>query len=552
MMIVKDMAATAIVAASTATRGIGFKGDLPWKLPGDMQHFKTVTMGNGGSGSGDDVKDVNSGKVNAVVMGRKTWESIPTKFRPLQGRTNVVLTSGKRSDGDGNSKGNGNTTTTTDPTATTTASQSSSSSQSYPEGVITASSLQDAWQQLATLDNLGQIFIIGGSQLYEQAVAQNYVHTIIYTSVDAPLDMEFDAYFPELGEDEWTCQNGVCETATTTTTTDKDTQQVPPQQQVQVQPQQGLHTDPKSGWTYKFLTYTRQNKQEQQYLDLIASILKHGIPRGDRTGTGTLSQFGAQMRFSLRDHQLPLLTTKRTFWRGVAEELLWFISGSTNANILAQEKNVHIWDGNGSTEFLQARGLGHREPGDLGPVYGFQWRHFGAKYQDMHTDYTGQGVDQLKDCIHKIIHNPEDRRIVMSAWNPADLDDMALPPCHMFCQFYVDTHKNELSCQMYQRSADMGLGVPFNIASYALLTHMMAHVTGLKAGDLVHTIGDAHVYLNHVQPLQEQLKRTPRPFPKIYINPEKKKGADIDSFEFSDFNVIGYHPMKTIKMEMAV
>jgi dihydrofolate reductase/thymidylate synthase len=309
-----------------------------------------------------------------------------------------------------------------------------------------------------------------------------------------------------------------------------------------------LHTDPKSKLTYTFLTYTRENKEERQYLDLIHTIIHKGVQRGDRTGTGTPSQFGAQMRFSLRDGQLPLLTTKRTFWRGVAEELLWFVSGATNANLLA-EKDIHIWDGNGSKEFLQSRGLGHREQGDLGPVYGFQWRHFGAKYQDMHTDYTGQGVDQLKDCIQKIINNPEDRRIIMSAWNPADLNEMALPPCHMFCQFYVDTHKNELSCQMYRRSADMGLGVPFNIASYALLTHMMAHVTGLKPGDFVHTIGDAHVYLNHVEPLKEQLKRTPRAFPKIYINPEKK---DIDSFELSDFKVIGYNPMKTIKMEMAV
>jgi len=167
----------------------------------------------------------------------------------------------------------------------------------------------------------------------------------------------------------------------------------------------------------------------------------------------------------------------------------------------------------------------------------------------MHTDYTGQGVDQLAECIEKIKNNPEDRRIIMSAWNPSDLDVMALPPCHMFCQFYVDTKKNELSCQMYQRSADMGLGVPFNIASYALLTHMIAHVTGRKPGDFVHTIGDAHVYLNHVDALKEQLERPPRAFPKIKINSEKK---DIDSFEYSDFEVIGYKPHKTIKMKMAV
>jgi thymidylate synthase len=219
--------------------------------------------------------------------------------------------------------------------------------------------------------------------------------------------------------------------------------------------------------------------------------------------------------------------------------------GNTNANDLA-DKDIHIWDGNGSNEFLESRGLGHREQGDLGPVYGFQWRHFGAKYVDMHTDYTGKGVDQLQDCIDKIINNPEDRRIIMSAWNPADLDEMALPPCHMF---YVDVEKNELSCQMYQRSADMGLGVPFNIASYALLTHMMAHVTGRKPGDFIHTIGDAHVYLNHVEALQEQLTRRPRPFPKLRIN---KGTTDIDSFHYDDFEVIGYKPHKTIKMKMAV
>jgi len=222
--------------------------------------------------------------------------------------------------------------------------------------------------------------------------------------------------------------------------------------------------------------------------------------------------------------------------------------GNTNANDLAA-KNIHIWDGNGSKEFLESRGLGHREEGDLGPVYGFQWRHFGAKYKDMHADYSGQGVDQLAECIHKIIHNPEDRRIIMSAWNPADLELMALPPCHMFCQFYVDTERNEVSCHMYQRSADMGLGVPFNIASYALLTHMIAQVTGRKAGDLVHTIGDAHIYLNHVDALKEQLKRKPRDFPTLKINPDKK---GIDDFVYDDFDVIGYNPHKAIKMKMAV
>merc|ERR1711988_1364056 len=212
---------------------------------------------------------------------------------------------------------------------------------------------------------------------------------------------------------------------------------------------------------------------------------------------------------------------------GVVEELLWFMRGDTNGKHFS-DKGVKIWDANGSRDFLDKRGLGHREEGDLGPVYGFQWRHFGAKYEDMHTDYTGQGVDQLAECIRKIKEDPADRRIIMSAWNPADLHEMALPPCHMFCQFYVAN--GELSCLMYQRSCDMGLGVPFNIASYSLLTCMVAQVCGLKPGEFVHTLGNAHVYQNHVEPLKTQLERTPRPFPILKMNPEVK---DIDGFQAS-------------------
>eukprot|EP00029_Vermamoeba_vermiformis_P001130 TRINITY_DN1129_c0_g1_i1.p1 TRINITY_DN1129_c0_g1~~TRINITY_DN1129_c0_g1_i1.p1 ORF type:complete len:328 (-),score=71.75 TRINITY_DN1129_c0_g1_i1:117-1022(-) len=291
---------------------------------------------------------------------------------------------------------------------------------------------------------------------------------------------------------------------------------------------------------------TSAKHEEYQYLEMIEDIIKHGNRKDDRTGVGTISKFGAQMRFSLRDGVFPLLTTKRVFWKGVVEELLWFIRGDTNGANLSK-KGVKIWDANGSRQFLDSRGLTHREENDLGPVYGFQWRHFGAKYVDMHTDYTGQGVDQLQDVIHKLKTNPNDRRIVMSAWNPADLDQMALPPCHMFCQFYVAN--GELSCQLYQRSCDMGLGVPFNIASYALLTLMLAQVCGLKGGEFVHTLGDAHVYTNHVEPLKEQIQRTPKAFPKIRINPDV---TDIDSFKFEDFELIGYEPHPTIKMDMAV
>ncbi|RXN00702.1 Thymidylate synthase [Acipenser ruthenus] len=210
-------------------------------------------------------------------------------------------------------------------------------------------------------------------------------------------------------------------------------------------------------------------------------------------------------------------------------------------------KGVKIWDANGSREFLDRSGFTSREEGDLGPVYGFQWRHFGAEYKDMNSDYTGQGVDQLQKVIDTIKINPEDRRIIMCAWNPKDLPQMALPPCHALCQFYMCN--GELSCQLYQRSGDMGLGVPFNIASYALLTYMIAHVTGLKPGDFVHSLGDAHIYVNHIEPLKIQLQREPRPFPKLKI---LRKVDSIDDFKAEDFEIIDYNPHPAIKMQMAV
>nr|XP_018898697.1 PREDICTED: thymidylate synthase [Bemisia tabaci] len=285
---------------------------------------------------------------------------------------------------------------------------------------------------------------------------------------------------------------------------------------------------------------------EQQYLDHVKKIIETGVRKGDRTGVGTLSLFGAQMRYSLRDGVFPLFTTKRVFWRGVAEELLWFIRGSTNAKELS-EKDVKIWDPNSTREFLDSLGLTDRVEGDLGPVYGFQWRHYGAEYKDMFTDYTNQGIDQLKEVIETIKSNPNDRRIIMCAWNPVDLPKMALPPCHCLVQFYVAN--GELSCLLYQRSADMGLGVPFNVASYSLLTYMIAHITKLKPGDFIHTLGDSHVYLNHVDALNVQLKRQLRPFPTLKI---VRDISSIDDFKFEDFLLEGYKPHPKVEMKMAV
>ena len=282
-----------------------------------------------------------------------------------------------------------------------------------------------------------------------------------------------------------------------------------------------------------------------------------GECRNDRTGTGTLSLFGTQSRYDLSNGTIPLLTTKQVFVRSIIEELLWFVKGSTNSKELSS-KNVKIWDANGSRAFLDRCGFKDREEGDLGPVYGFQWRHFGATYETCRSDYTGRGVDQLGNLIEQIKTNPSSRRLILCAWNAADLPSMALPPCHCLAQFYV--HKGaqsetasirpKLSCQLYQRSGDLGLGVPFNIASYAVLTHMIAHVTGMQAGELVHTLGDAHVYLNHVDALEEQLKRTPvDPFPTLHF---KRDVKDIDDFTYDDFEIRNYKHQGKITMKMAV
>jgi thymidylate synthase len=288
------------------------------------------------------------------------------------------------------------------------------------------------------------------------------------------------------------------------------------------------------------------NEEESRYLTLVREIIADGDERLERTGVGTRALFARTLEFDLSDGSMPLLTTKRVFWRGVVEELLWFIRGSTSAKELAN-KNVHIWDANGTKEFLASRQLTDREEGDLGPIYGFQWRHWGATYVDMHTDYSGKGVDQLADCIHKIKTSPTDRRIIVSAWNVSDIPLMALPPCHLMCQFFVA--KGQLSCLMYQRSADIGLGVPFNIASYSLLLHMIAHVCNLQPHRLTMIFGDVHAYSTHIDALTTQCERQPRQFPTLQI---KRAVLSIDDFTSDDFELRNYDPHPSIAMPMAV
>ncbi|XP_020088159.1 putative bifunctional dihydrofolate reductase-thymidylate synthase [Ananas comosus] len=502
-----------VVVAATQKLGIGKDGELPWKLPSDLKFFKEVT-----TTTSDPVKK------NAVIMGRKTWESIPLKEKPLRNRFNIVLTRSGRFD-----------------IAT-------------EENVVTCASMTSALRMMASAPfclTIEKVFVIGGGEVLRDALNAPGCEAIHLTNIET--NIECDTFIPPVDLSvfhPWYSSFPLVENNTKYSFVtfvrvrnsatemhdqkDEETNDGPPcNHKFEVE-------------EFSFLPkMVLERHEEFKYLKLVQDIIANGARKNDRTLTGTLSKFGCQMRFNLRRY-FPLLTTKRVFWRGVVEELLWFISGSTNAKVL-EEKGIHIWESNASREYLDSVGLKDREAGDLGPIYGFQWRHFGAEYTDMHADYTGKGFDQLSDVIDKIKNSPDDRRIILSAWNPSDLKKMALPPCHMFAQFYVEN--GELSCQMYQRSADMGLGVPFNIASYSLLTCMIAHVCGLSPGEFIHVIGDAHVYRNHVVPLEEQLARQPKPFPILKINPMKK---DIDSFEASDFELIGYDPHYKVAMDLAV
>jgi len=289
------------------------------------------------------------------------------------------------------------------------------------------------------------------------------------------------------------------------------------------------------------------NHEEQQYLDLIKDIINSGSIEESRNGK-TYTKFGNMMKFSLKNGKLPILTTKQLAWRVCFEELFWFIKGSTN-NTELKEKKINIWNDNSNREFLDSRGLYHLEENDLGPIYGHQWRHFNAEYFDCDTDYNGNGVDQLQYIIDQL-KNPEtrnSRRLVMSSWNPCQIDQMALPPCHMICQFHVREGKY-LSCALFQRSGDIGLGVPFNIASYSLLTHILAKHCGLEADEFVHFLGNCHIYEDHLMALKLQIERSPFDFPEIEIC---NKHENIEDYNISDIRWVNpYLSHSSLKMKM--
>ena len=286
---------------------------------------------------------------------------------------------------------------------------------------------------------------------------------------------------------------------------------------------------------------------EHQYLNLVKKIIKNGFSEKGRNGN-TLSLIGEQMRFSLKDNKIPLMTTKKLAWRSCLKELLWFVKGDTSNETL-QKQNVKIWNDNASREFLDSRGLSHLSENDLGPVYGHQWRFYNAKYFNSITDYENKGIDQLQNIIDGINDSKNSgissRRLILNAWNPQQINEMALPPCHVLSQFFVQDDK--LSCALYQRSGDVGLGIPFNVASYSFLTHLLAKHCNLEANEFIHFIGNAHIYEDHINVLSDQTKREPYEEPTIEIS---EKRDNINDYIFKDFKIHNYKHDEPIKIDM--
>ena len=451
-----------IIVCTDNTLGIGKNNTIPWKLSPDLKRFSQIT------------KSCSDGAQNSIIMGRKTWDSLPRK--PLPDRLNIIV----------------------------------SRTLEKVDGAIVAPSLDHA---LLAGKECEKQFVIGGGQLYEEAIKDPRCHWIHLTQIKCTFDC--DIYFPPLND------------------------------QYRLIESEGLVHE---GLNYVNQLYIRQNKDELNYLDLLQEVLDEGIVKDDRTGVGIVSTFGKSLSFDLKKG-FPLLTSKFVPFKLTTKELLWFISGSTDNAVLRAQK-VGIWNGNTTPEFLEKMRLPYEE-NDLGPMYGFQWRYAGAKYVDCKTNYKGQGVDQLARVIKTIKEDPGSRRIILSAYNVADLDKMVLNPCHCMVQFYVDTVRGELSAQMYQRSADLFLGVPINIASYALLTHLIAHVCKLGVGKLTICYGDAHIYKNHLEQVKEQLSRRDRvkPFPELKI---LRVIDNIEDFTLDDIAIVGYEHEARIKAPMAV
>ncbi len=484
------MASYSIIAAIDEDRGLGLEGKIPWDMPEDLSFFRTQTSGG------------------VVIMGRKTWESLPAEHRPLKDRKNIVV----------------------------------SRTLTKLKGAKVYPSFKKA---LDNCKNQYSIFVIGGAEIYAEALRSPFCRQLMITEI--PRKYGCDVHFPE----------------------------IPSHFQQEREQEKEYHektSNEKIEVKVRWYTRSINGFDENQYLRGLMRILSEKNIHDDRTGVGVYSSYGMVMRYDLRK-TFPLLTTKRVFWRGVVEELLFFLRGQTDTKIL-EEKKVNIWQKNTRQEFLDKLSLPYEE-GDMGPMYGFQWRHWGAEYRGCDQSYRGQGVDQLAELIQRLKTDPYSRRHVLSAWNVSDLKKMVLNPCHVMVQFDVvekeeivekeesDKGKEkaeeeepetikyyELSCQMIQRSADMACGVPFNIASYALLTRLIAEVCGYRPGFFYYTIGNAHIYKNHLDGINEQVQRPAMPPPKLHIRKKLQTVEDLEELTFEDFELEDYCPYPSISFEM--
>ena len=454
----------------------------------DLKNFQQITTGK-------------SETKNIVIMGYKTWLSIPEGKRPLKDRMNIVLTK--------------------------------SHIVSESENVKSFKSLEKAFSWSSK--GGGEIFVIGGTQIFNECCKSEYIDNL-------------DKLYVTRFDDNYHPRNTTHSFPSQLFNDMKLVKQSPINHEICERPHletpksfldEYLKEQTSKSISFTFDIYQNKNEineEEYQYLNLLKKVLEEGLETESRNSK-VFSLFGEKMVYDL-SKGFPLLTTKRVGYKTVLRELLWFIRGSTSNKELT-DKKVHIWTQNSSREFLDSRGLDHEE-GDLGPVYGFQWRHFGAEYEDKDTDYRGKGVDQLQNVIDLIKNEPNSRRIILNSWNASDLDKMALPPCHVMCQFNVDTKNNKLDCQLYQRSGDMFLGVPFNIASYAFLTHIIGKITGYQVGRLIHILGDTHIYESHLDAVKEQIERVPYQFPELSISNEL---TDINTIkeEYFTFQNYKYH-----------
>lgn len=462
-----------IAAFSSKNFGIGCDNAIPWHIPNDLVRFKEITLGS------------------VVVMGRKTWDSIPESRRPLRGRLNIVVTH--------------------------VPSMYKSTDQV----------LYVAFEELdSLLENLARterIFIIGGSTIYKHFMGK--AERIYATVVEK--DVKADVFFPLNNFDRY-----------------------------DIESYSDMYHYEEENCNYRYITYKLRRGDvahgEHVYLDTLRNIMNCGNMREDRTGTGTMSLFGPQLRFDISS-SIPLLTTKFVPWKLTVKELLWFLQGKTDSKLL-ESQGVNIWKGNTTREFLDNRGLVDYREGDIGSMYGWIWRHVGAKYEGCDKSYDNQGHDQLAELIHTLKTDPFSRRHLLTTYCPLYNETGCLLPCHgIIVQFYVEQvdNKRHLSCHMYQRSSDTFLGLAINIASYSVLTYIIAKMCDMHPKELIITTGDCHLYKNHLPQAQEQLQRTPLPFPKLTVKDEVKNKT-FDELTLDDFDVIGYIHHPAIKAPMSI